>query len=159
MATSSYDDRAREVGLGIPGGAESRPGLDLQLFGGLCFFMGVGVSVGSMFYDTLSVAMFGVTISPPMTSALWMAVAGILLAAGYGFTFHQSWVGDMTVTTLGFLAAGIAMNGAAWGLTLAGIASLIGVTVVAVYVLWRSTSVVTTGTTRPPDDRDRGRRE
>ena len=72
MATRSYDDRVRGVGLGPHACREGRRGLDLQLFWELCLFMGVGVSVGSIFFDNTSVAIFGTTISPPRSSAPWM---------------------------------------------------------------------------------------
>ncbi len=134
-----------------------RSGMDLRLFGGGCFFVAVWLSVYAVLWNP-DPALFGATIPEFKAAAVWACAEGLLLAIGYGFTFHRPWVWDMTLATFGLVAVGVGLNEAAWGFTLAGTAALFGIGALALYLTWRRDALAAMVETKPARRLDRGRR-
>ena len=153
MASDGYRPRHHGFRMG------TLRGLEVQFLGALCVFTGVGLSVVWIFLEGPPLALFGTLVPSQASGAVWTLAAGLLMTIGYGFTFRHDWVWDMTLTTLGFLAAGIGMNAVTWGMTMAVLGSLFGMAMLAVYLLWRRKPFVPIRSARPPQGLRRGRRE
>lgn len=119
-----------------------KSGADLRLIGSGCYVGALGLASWGAVEGPKMLDLFGVRIVEPKATIAWAGLLALWLTVGYGFTFQQEWVWDMTLTTIGFLAASHVMNGVVWGLTLAGIGALFALGLGSVYLIWRRGTLV-----------------